>query len=94
MVDDDILSRYGLDDPNKDYMINSFAKIGMPDPFPENVLMMTTEEDTELLERSLVDHDVYVYPDWKNDPYQSPKRIWIPNKAVMFKIMRPCIGIK
>jgi hypothetical protein len=70
LVDDDILSRYGLDDADKkDYMINSFAKIGMPDPFPENKEMMSTEEDKELLDRILVDYNVYVYPEWKNDPY-------------------------
>ena len=93
-MEEDILSKYGLSEKTKDYMINSFAKIGMPDPFPQNKEMMTTEEDKDLLDEVIANYDVYVYPDWKNDPYQSPKRIWIPNKAVMLKMMRSCIGIK
>jgi hypothetical protein len=50
-------------------MINSFQKIGMPDPFAEDAQMMTTETDQELQSKVLKDNTEFIYPESRNDPY-------------------------
>ena len=62
----------------------------MPDPFPyEN------NKDEKLLENKLPPETMELVYD--RDRYmakQSPKPIFIPNRKIMLKIMRACIGIK
>ena len=56
--------------------------------------MMENDIDNEFNEHLREDHQTLVYPEERLSGPNSPMVIYIPNKAVMFKIMRACIGKK
>ena len=82
-----------LDESVKHFLINSFPKIGLTDPFPNEEESMNNEEDTALNNMMLVDPHVMIYPKCRIIHNDSPQPIYIPNRAMMFKLMRACIGI-
>jgi hypothetical protein len=62
--------QYGMfDEQRTPYLINSFNKIGWPDPFPNdgeygsNDQMLTVREDTALIEALIGDPTTLVYPE-------------------------------
>lgn len=82
-----------MDEHVKHFLINSFPKIGLTDPFPNEEKSMNNEEDIELNNMMLMDPHVLIYPKCRISENNSPQPIYIPNRAVMFKLMRACIGI-
>ena len=54
---------------------------------------MSNEDDIELNNNILKDHTVLIYPEDRIMSDHSPTQIYIPNRVVMFKIMRACIGV-
>ena len=78
------------------YLINSFERLGWQDPFPDDDQMMTSEDDMSrnkiLSDEQRYKFD-YIYPASRILHSQSPQQIYIPNKALMFKLMRACIDV-
>ena len=69
----------------KPWFINSFWTIGWPDPFPDE----HSNADKDFLRNK----EDLVYQDSRYVKETSPSVIYIPNKVVMIKIMRACIGV-
>ena len=93
-LDKNFVKRYEFNQKNKEFQINSFQRIGWQDPFPQDTFMMGTDADTKFIQQMEQDLWTQVYPEERINGYNSPQVIYIPNKAVMFKIMRACIGVK
>ena len=55
--------------------------------------MMDNKNDKELVKKVLNDSSHFMYPEERTVGVDSPMMIYFPNKALMFKIMRACIGI-
>ena len=58
-----------MKEPLKPYMINSFHKVGLPDPFQVDQEMMSTDEDIKWHSEVMADHSRYIYPESRNDPH-------------------------
>lgn len=69
----------------KDFLINSFWNIGWPDPFPDE--HSAIDQDFLRDKKELVYHKTRFVPDY------SPPVVFIPNKIVMAKLMRACLGV-
>lgn len=82
-----------MDEEFKPFLINSFAKIGLTDPFPRESKSMSNEEDIEKNNSMLNNAHELIYSKQRIHSENSPYPIYIPNRAMMFKIMRACIGI-
>ena len=82
-----------LEEETQDFLINSFHRIGWIDPFPNEEIMMNNDEDKGVNEMVSENPKISIYPSIRVYGKNSPQQIYIPNKAVMFKIMRACIGI-
>ena len=57
-------------------MINSFDRIGMPDPFPESDQMMTSYEDNvmnKLISSERAYTVDFIYPEWRIINEESPQ---------------------
>lgn len=90
-----MLKEYQLSDPPQSFMINSFERLGWPDPFPYDNDNNTRVSDLQLNQKVMDDPlNVFIYPEGKMQKDQLPMSIYIPSKAIMFKLMRACIGIK
>ena len=53
--------------------------------------MMRDEEDRGLIERIRENPSVLIYSRERTLGSQSPSMVYLPNKAVMFKMMRACL---
>lgn len=97
-ISTDFLIKYDFADNHRlaPFTINSFAQIGLSDPFPD---------DDQFIEGSLddVNPDLYKMPDspevkvYPDDRYRKgfcPYCIYIPRKEIMLKLMRACIGVR
>jgi len=92
----DFLKKYNLIVKKpRDFLINRFFSIGITDPYPDDDLNIIGSrddgEDTLPLPEKVED---YVYPDSRYIMGKSPYCIYIPNKEIMFKMMRACIKVK
>ena len=68
----------------KPWLVNSFWTIGWPDPFPDehsNIDGLFLDNEKDL-----------VYNESRYTEEHSPFMLYIPNKVVMVKIMRACLG--
>jgi hypothetical protein len=76
-------------------MINSFTFIGWIDPFPNELRNdKNSFADTNIKKQILEDPLVkLIYSDNKTFGKTPPFMVYIPNKVIMFKIMRACIDI-
>ena len=94
-INEDFLEKYGLlVEEQKPYLINSFSKIGWADPFPNESLMMSDEEDRELFNQVKENPlKTFIYSKERTLTKESPSMVYLPNKVVMFKIMRACIDV-
>ena len=87
------LKKYKMLDPEvRPYLINSFRLIGWPDPFPKGKLMMNNDKDLALNKQIAKEPLTLIYPEARIKQKNSPIPIFIPNAAVMWKMMRACIG--
>ena len=77
------LKKYGLDCPQKhSYNINALEDIGWLDQFRESPLPMKMIAPTSLVYHKSRFEEDYI-----------PRIVFIPNKKVMFTIMRHCLGV-
>ena len=69
-------------------MINSFTQIGLADEFPY--------EETNLKKKFIPPQNIddLVYPSCRYQYDNSPYMLYIPNRLLMFKLMRSCINAK
>ena len=67
------------------WLINSFWNIGWPDPFPD--------EHSSIDQEFLKNKEDLVYAPSRYVAEHSPIVIYLPNKSVMVKIMRACLGV-
>ena len=76
-------------------MINRFFSIGITDPYPDDDLHIIGSrddgEDTLPVPDKIED---LIYPISKYIEGKGPYCIYIPNKEMMFKMMRACIKVK
>ena len=70
----------------KPYLINNFQCIGLADPFPK-------EERANKDVKPPCYVDELVYAESRYMEGLSPLCVYIPNKDIMFKIMRACIKV-
>ena len=71
----------------KSYFINSFEQVGLQDPFPDE------ESAYECEGRLPTDFGDLVYARSRYEDDKSPYNLYLPNKAIMFKLMRACINV-
>ena len=92
----EIIRKYNLNEGQYDFTVNSFERVGLADPFPNDEDEADRESDLARNAKILEDPlQVPIYPDWKAyDPSMTPLQIFIPSKALMFKLMRSCIDVK
>ena len=76
------------------FLINSFHKIGWQDPFPSEDNKEFDEIDIDLNEKIASDPlQTNIYSSDKITGGESPMMMYIPNKLIMFKLMRSCIDV-
>ena len=76
-----------VDEP-EEFFINKLETIGVPDPFPK-------EEPCYDAYGKLPVHPIdCVYPAQRYTEGNSPYCLYIPNRDIMFKMMRACINVK
>ena len=95
-ISNEIIKRYKLNQGNYDFTVNSFERVGLADPFPGDK-DNTDKEATLAWNSRILDAplEVQIYPNSKAyDASMTPLQIFIPSRAVMFKLMRSCIDIK
>jgi len=71
----------------KPHLINNFQSIGVDDPFPK-------EERASNNIKPPCYVDELVYAESRFTKGSSPVCVYIPNKDIMFKIMRACIKVE
>lgn len=69
----------------QEWLVNSFWSIGWPDPFPD--------EHSAVDQEFLRDREELVYPASRIVTEYSPLVIFIPNRVVLVKMMRACLGV-
>ena len=70
----------------REWLVNSFWSIGWPDPFPD--------EHSAVDQEFLRDREALVYPPSRIVTEYSPLVIFIPNRVVLVKMMRACLGVQ
>ena len=79
-----------------EFLVNSFHLINWPEPFsePENL----SKEDVKdiSMNKKIINNPIetLIYSSSKIFGVNSPMAIYIPNKVIMFKLMRSCIDHK
>ena len=81
-----------LDNDLHCFNINSFAQIGMSDPFPNDKSQFSkTDIDKFKLPTTT---DQMIYDESRYIEGLAPYCIYIPRKELMFKMMKACIGVQ
>ena len=76
-------------------MINSFFSVGIMDPFPNDDLnIIGSRDDGEEILTPPEKVEDFVYPASRYIEGKRPWCLYIPNKEIMFKMMRACIKVK
>jgi len=87
-------SPQGVEQP---FLVNSFQSIGWQDPFPNEERSdfddMQDDQTSNIKFPSLDAVNEDVYPGFRYLQDTSPYCLYIPNKEVMFKMMRACIKV-
>ena len=84
-ISSDAIKKYKLDELPQDYFITSFERIGMFDPFPDEI------DDHVAIP---MDDGDLVYAEDRFVFSSSPTTMYVPSNMVLFQLMRACIGIK
>jgi hypothetical protein len=80
---------------SKVFLVNSFYKFGMPDPFPEDPNReINGNNDLDEKERMPEKPNDWVYGKSRYFKAFSPSCIYIPTNQVMLKLMRACLGVE
>ena len=95
-IANNFLKKYNLIVSNLgDFNINRFFSVGISDPFPDDDLnIIGSRDDGEDFLAVPEKVEDFVYPDSRYVEGDSPNCIYIPNKEIMFKMMRACITVK
>ena len=88
------LVKYEFVDEYKPYFINSFASLGLSDPYPHDDEFITGSLDDGESMKMPEKVDDLVYPESRLIPEYSPFCIYIPKKEIMLKLMRSTIMVK
>lgn len=91
---ENFLEAYEMDQERpQNHFINTFAQLGMPDPFPEEVYAF--HANVPGLDAAAKHYSDLVYEDFKmNREDSSPLCLYIPRKEIMLKLIRACICCK
>ena len=96
VIANNFLKKYNLIVKNpQDFNINRFFSVGIADPYPDDDLnIIGSRDDGEDFLPAPDKVEDFVYPDSRYVEGRSPYCIYIPNKEIMFKMMRACITVK
>lgn len=80
----------------QNFHINSFAQIGVEDPFPEDSMFLqgSVPDEDERIFRPCKSKNELVYHKSRFVRESSPNPLFLPRKELMLKLIRACIEVK